>query len=159
MVLDRGEVVRLQRQRRHRFFALEGVEAALGEYLQDTGEIGVPRDLETLELTIDGDLQLQAAAIVEALARPRTRAGSGRLVLVSATTPTRAGEGKTTTSIGLGQAFTRLERSVCVALREPSLGPIFGVKGGGTGGGAGGGGEATESVPTRETQRSAQKLS
>jgi formate--tetrahydrofolate ligase len=72
---------------------------------------------------------------IEALARPRTRAGSGRLVLVSATTPTRAGEGKTTTSIGLGQAFTRLERSVCVALREPSLGPCLGIKGGATGGG------------------------
>ena len=59
----------------------------------------------------------------------------GKLVLVSATTPTRAGEGKTTTSIGLGQALTRLGESVCVALREPSLGPCLGVKGGATGGG------------------------
>ena len=59
----------------------------------------------------------------------------GRLVLVSAITPTPAGEGKTTTTIGLGQAFDRLGESVCLALREPSLGPCFGVKGGGTGGG------------------------
>ena len=59
----------------------------------------------------------------------------GKLILVSATTPTRAGEGKTTTSIGLGQALTGLGESVCVALREPSLGPCLGVKGGATGGG------------------------
>ncbi len=54
---------------------------------------------------------------------------------MSATTPTSAGEGKTTTSIGLGQAFGKLGESVCVALREPSLGPCLGVKGGATGGG------------------------
>jgi formate--tetrahydrofolate ligase len=70
------------------------------------------------------------------LERPRARAGAPKLVLVSAITPTPAGEGKTTTTIGLGQALRRLGASVCVALREPSLGPCFGVKGGGTGGGA-----------------------
>ena len=59
----------------------------------------------------------------------------GRLILVSAITPTAAGEGKTTTSIGLAQGLSRLGKSVCLALREPSLGPIFGVKGGATGGG------------------------
>lgn len=59
----------------------------------------------------------------------------GRLVLVSAITPTPAGEGKTTTSIGLGQALSQIGESVCVALREPSLGPYFGKKGGGAGGG------------------------
>lgn len=56
-------------------------------------------------------------------------------MLVSAITPTPAGEGKTTTSIGLAQGMARLGRSVCLALREPSLGPIFGMKGGATGGG------------------------
>ncbi|MFO7694196.1 MAG: formate--tetrahydrofolate ligase, partial [Vicinamibacterales bacterium] len=61
---------------------------------------------------------------------------SGRLVLVSAITPTDAGEGKTTTSIGLGQGLARLGQRVCLALREPSLGPTFGQKGGATGGGA-----------------------
>ncbi|NTV04594.1 formate--tetrahydrofolate ligase, partial [bacterium] len=60
----------------------------------------------------------------------------GRLVLVSAITPTDAGEGKTTTSIGLAQGLARIGRSVCLALREPSLGPTFGMKGGATGGGA-----------------------
>lgn len=59
----------------------------------------------------------------------------GRLILVSATTPTPSGEGKTTTTIGLAQAFTQLNESVCMALREPSLGPCLGMKGGATGGG------------------------
>lgn len=59
-----------------------------------------------------------------------------RLVLVSAITPTPAGEGKTTTSIGLADGLRRRGHRVCVALREPSLGPCFGMKGGGTGGGA-----------------------
>jgi len=59
----------------------------------------------------------------------------GRLILVSAITPTPAGEGKTTTSIGLAQGLARIGESVCLALREPSLGPTFGVKGGATGGG------------------------
>ena len=59
----------------------------------------------------------------------------GRLVLVSAITPTATGEGKTTTTIGLGQAMALLDKSVCLALREPSLGPCLGMKGGATGGG------------------------
>ena len=59
----------------------------------------------------------------------------GRLILVTAITPTDAGEGKTTTSIGLAQGFAKLGEKVCLALREPSLGPIFGLKGGATGGG------------------------
>jgi len=60
---------------------------------------------------------------------------NNHLILISATTPTPAGEGKTTTTIGLGQAFTQLGDSVCLALREPSLGPCLGMKGGATGGG------------------------
>jgi len=62
-------------------------------------------------------------------------AKKGKLVLVSAITPTPAGEGKTTTSIGLADALSHLGEKACLALREPSLGPCFGVKGGGTGGG------------------------
>ena len=58
-----------------------------------------------------------------------------KLVLVTAINPTSAGEGKTTVSIGLADAFTELKQKVCLALREPSLGPVFGVKGGATGGG------------------------
>jgi len=72
---------------------------------------------------------------LQALTRPRKRPGKARLILVSATTPTSAGEGKTTTSIGLAQALDSLGESVCLALREPSLGPCLGIKGGATGGG------------------------
>lgn len=59
----------------------------------------------------------------------------GKLILVTAINPTKAGIGKTTVSIGLADAFTLKKKSVCLALREPSLGPVFGVKGGATGGG------------------------
>ncbi|MFW5999817.1 MAG: formate--tetrahydrofolate ligase [Halanaerobiaceae bacterium] len=59
----------------------------------------------------------------------------GKLVLVTAMTPTRAGEGKTTTSVGLSQALNRLGKTSAVALREPSLGPTMGIKGGAAGGG------------------------
>ncbi|MDR2175411.1 MAG: formate--tetrahydrofolate ligase [Synergistaceae bacterium] len=59
----------------------------------------------------------------------------GKLVLVTAITPTPAGEGKTTTSVGLVQGLARIGKKACVALREPSLGPSFGVKGGAAGGG------------------------
>jgi len=59
----------------------------------------------------------------------------GKLILVTAINPTPAGEGKTTTSVGLGQAFGKLGKKAIIALREPSLGPCFGVKGGAAGGG------------------------
>ena len=59
----------------------------------------------------------------------------GKLVLVTAINPTPAGEGKTTTTVGLGEAFGRMKKSAIIALREPSLGPCFGIKGGAAGGG------------------------
>ena len=59
----------------------------------------------------------------------------GKLVIVTAITPTKAGEGKTTTSIALTQGLGKIEKNVMLCLREPSMGPVFGVKGGGTGGG------------------------
>ena len=59
----------------------------------------------------------------------------GNLILVTAITPTPAGEGKTTTSVGLAQALAKIGKKSCVALREPSLGPVFGIKGGAAGGG------------------------
>ena len=62
----------------------------------------------------------------------------GKLILVTAINPTPAGEGKTTTTVGLGQAFGRLKKRAVIALREPSLGPCFGIKGGAAGGGRGG---------------------
>lgn len=59
---------------------------------------------------------------------------NGKLILVTAINPTPAGEGKTTTTIGLADALTSLGKKMVVAMREPSLGPVFGVKGGATGG-------------------------
>jgi formate--tetrahydrofolate ligase len=95
----------------------------IGERLGLQGESLRPygRDIAKVELSV--------------LDRPRTRARDPRLVLVSAITPTPAGEGKTTTSIGLADALSRIGESVCLALREPSLGPSLGMKGGAAGGG------------------------
>ena len=62
-------------------------------------------------------------------------APNGKLILVTAINPTPAGEGKTTTTVGLADGMQRLGKNVMVALREPSLGPVFGVKGGAAGGG------------------------
>ena len=56
-----------------------------------------------------------------------TKKEDGKLVLVTAITPTPAGEGKTTTTIGLADGINRIGKNVCVALREPSLGPVFGI--------------------------------
>ena len=59
----------------------------------------------------------------------------GKLILVTAISPTPAGEGKTTTTVGLADGLKKINKNVVVALREPSLGPVFGVKGGAAGGG------------------------
>ncbi len=76
----------------------------------------------------------KAKVRLEAIHRSERRSDAS-LILVSAMTPTPAGEGKTTVSIGLAQALARLGKSTIAALREPSLGPVFGMKGGATGGG------------------------
>jgi len=65
----------------------------------------------------------------------KTKANKNNLILVSAISPTPAGEGKTTMSIGLSEGLNRLNKKTTVVLREPSLGPVFGIKGGATGGG------------------------
>ena len=65
----------------------------------------------------------------------KSERGNGKLILVTAITPTAAGEGKTTTTIGLADGLTRIGKKCAVALREPSLGPVFGIKGGAAGGG------------------------
>ena len=64
-----------------------------------------------------------------------SKRGDGKLILVTAINPTPAGEGKTTTTVGLADAMNRIGKNVAVALREPSLGPVFGIKGGAAGGG------------------------
>ncbi|MBO7303627.1 MAG: formate--tetrahydrofolate ligase [Clostridia bacterium] len=75
------------------------------------------------------------AKIDLSLLEDKKNAPDGKLILVTAITPTPAGEGKTTTTIGLADGMRRIGKNVTVALREPSLGPVFGVKGGAAGGG------------------------
>ena len=75
------------------------------------------------------------AKITEEALRKREGGKDGKLILVTAINPTPAGEGKTTTTVGLGQAFGLLGKKSIIALREPSLGPCFGIKGGAAGGG------------------------
>ncbi len=96
-------------------------------------DVATKLGLAAADLYLYGDEMAKVDPAV--LSRARTSGSPPRLILVSAITPTPAGEGKTTTSIGLAQGFARLGESTCLALREPSLGPCFGVKGGGTGGG------------------------
>jgi len=95
--------------------------------------LDVARELGVAEEHLEPYGKNKAKIDLAALAREPT--GKGRLVLVSAINPTPAGEGKTTTSIGLAMGMRRRGKRVALCLREPSLGPVFGVKGGGTGGG------------------------
>ena len=76
----------------------------------------------------------KAKAKIDLAALPKSK-GRGKLILVTAINPTKAGEGKTTTTIGLGDALNRIGKRTAICLREPSLGPCFGMKGGATGGG------------------------
>ena len=95
-------------------------------------EVAAKIGLEPDELELYGNYK--AKVPLTAVSR-RADKPSGKLVLVTAMNPTPAGEGKTTVSIGLAQAMNLLDRKVCLALREPSLGPVFGIKGGAAGGG------------------------
>lgn len=94
------------------------------------GEVAASLGIRPEHVTAYGHDKAKIALEAEASSRE-----PGRLVLVSAITPTDAGEGKTTTCIGLAQGLARIGQRVCLALREPSLGPTFGMKGGATGGG------------------------
>src|SRR2546426_297626 len=91
-------------------------------------DLGLGRD----DLILKGDYiaKVRLAAVDRA-----RKARQGKLVLVTGTTPTRYGEGKTLTTVGLGQALNRIGTKAIIAVREPSLGPVFGTKGGATGGG------------------------
>ena len=92
---------------------------------------------KSLDITMD-DLELYGkykAKISDEYLKKIENNNNGKLILVTAINPTPAGEGKTTTSVGLGQAFGKLGKKAVIALREPSLGPCFGIKGGAAGGG------------------------
>jgi formate--tetrahydrofolate ligase len=95
-------------------------------------EIASKAGVQPDELELFGEAR---AKVKLSILRRLAGAEDGKLVIVTAITPTKAGEGKTTTSIALTQGLGRIGKSVVLCLREPSMGPVFGVKGGGTGGG------------------------
>ena len=90
--------------------------------------MGIP--LENVELYGKGSAKIQLEAIEGLSGRP-----NAKYVVVSAITPTPLGEGKTTTTVGLGQAFRHIGKAATIAIRQPSMGPTFGIKGGAAGGG------------------------
>ncbi len=110
------------------------LEIASGAQLKPLAEIaaaaGIPPDLLEPYGTGAAKVSLDAVEAMAAAGRPRAR-----YVVVSAITPTPLGEGKTTTTVGLGQAFAHIGRSATIAIRQPSMGPTFGIKGGAAGGG------------------------
>lgn len=103
-------------------------EAALENIVSVAERIGIQAD----DLELYGKYK---AKISDEYIESISNNPDGKLILVTAINPTPAGEGKTTTSVGLGQAFGKLGKKAVIALREPSLGPCFGIKGGAAGGG------------------------
>ncbi|MCX6116844.1 MAG: formate--tetrahydrofolate ligase [Proteobacteria bacterium] len=101
--------------------------------------MGIAQDLGIDEQDIESYGKFKAKISLDSLTRKKSigssNADDAKLILVSAMTPTPAGEGKTTTSIGLAQGLRKLGRRSVLALRQPSMGPVFGRKGGATGGG------------------------
>ncbi|MBQ1920279.1 MAG: formate--tetrahydrofolate ligase, partial [Selenomonas sp.] len=108
------------------------VEIAQSAQMQDIRRIAEKLNISEDELELYG--KYKAKISLETWQRIKDRP-NGKLVLVTAINPTPAGEGKTTTSVGLADAFHKQGKKVAVALREPSLGPCFGLKGGAAGGG------------------------
>ena len=111
---------------------LTDVQIAQNAQMEPIKDIAKKVGLEEDDLELYG--KYKAKISLETIERLKD-AEDGKLVLVTAINPTPAGEGKTTTMIGLGQALNRLGKKTVVAMREPSLGPCFGVKGGAAGGG------------------------
>lgn len=111
---------------------LTDIEIAQQAKLRPIGQVaaslGIPED--DLEYYGKYKAKISDAFLSSVRERP-----DGKLILVTAINPTPAGEGKTTTSIGLGEAMARIGKKAVIALREPSLGPVFGIKGGAAGGG------------------------
>src|SRR2546425_9126503 len=111
---------------------LTDIEIAQGAKMRPIVEVATDIGLSREDLVLKGDHI--AKVRLEAVERAR-KAKQGSLVLVTGITPTRHGEGKTLTTVGLGQALNRVGTKAIVAIREPSLGPVFGTKGGAAGGG------------------------
>ncbi|MBO5873133.1 MAG: formate--tetrahydrofolate ligase [Clostridia bacterium] len=111
---------------------LTDIEIAQGAKMLPIKEIAKKLEISADELEFYG--KYKAKLSEELVSRLETKP-DGKLILVTAINPTPAGEGKTTTTVGLGQAMPLIGKNAIIALREPSLGPVFGVKGGAAGGG------------------------
>ena len=112
--------------------ALSDIEIAQAAKMQRitaiAQKLGIPED----QLVPYGHYKAKVSLdYVDSLAKKK----DGKLILVTAISPTPAGEGKTTTTVGLGDALNKIGKNALICLREPSLGPVFGVKGGAAGGG------------------------
>ena len=111
---------------------LTDIQIAQAAQMQPVAEIAAKLGIQEDELEQYGKYK---AKLTESLWERVKERPDGKLILVTAVNPTPAGEGKTTTTVGLGQAMAKLGYSSVICLREPSLGPVFGVKGGAAGGG------------------------
>ena len=111
---------------------LSDIEIAQSAELKPIAEIANQLGISADELEFYGKYK---AKLSDELADRVKDNPDGKLILVTAINPTPAGEGKTTTSAGLGQAMAKIGKNAIIALREPSLGPVFGIKGGAAGGG------------------------
>ena len=111
---------------------LSDIEIAQGTQLKPIVQVAKELGIEEEELELYGRYK---AKLNQSLFQRLQDKPDGKLVLVTAINPTPAGEGKTTTTAGLGQAMAKIGKNAIIALREPSLGPVFGVKGGAAGGG------------------------
>ena len=111
---------------------LSDIEIAQGTQLKPIVQVAKELGIEEEELELYGRYK---AKLNQSLFQRLRDKPDGKLVLVTAINPTPAGEGKTTTTAGLGQAMAKIGKNAIIALREPSLGPVFGVKGGAAGGG------------------------
>ena len=111
---------------------LSDIEIAQGCQMRPITEVAAAAGLDADDLELYGKYKAKLSADVWTKVKEKE---NGKLVLVTAINPTPAGEGKTTTSVGLGQALCKQGKNAIIALREPSLGPCFGMKGGAAGGG------------------------
>ena len=111
---------------------LSDIEIAQGCQMRPITEVAAAAGLDTEDLELYGKYKAKLSADVWKKTADKP---DGKLVLVTAINPTPAGEGKTTTTVGLGEALAKMGKKAMIALREPSLGPVFGIKGGAAGGG------------------------
>lgn len=111
--------------------SLSDIEIARAAKMAPIGDIAAKLDIPHTALTCYGDYM----AKVDPATSGANGGEQGRLILVTAMSPTPLGEGKTTTTVGLGDALSLRGNKTALCLREPSLGPVFGMKGGGAGGG------------------------